>query len=399
VEFPGTEDSQTIEIEVRAYRRVIRRKRYRRTCQCPHVPGIITAPGPGRLFAKGTLGVSVWTHLILDKFLFHRPTHRSLEDLRSHGLDLAAGTVTDGLRRVAPLFEPIYDAIGDEVRRGAFWSADETRWLVFDELGKKQGHRWYLWVFHSATAVLFQLDPSRGHAVPEGHFRGAGRGTLLVDRYRAYQAMKQVRAGDILLAYCWAHVRRDFVDVGKSWPKLGDWTAKWLKRIRRLYRLNRRRLQPGQEPSVRAERDRRLRKAVAVMAAVRDKQLGQKGLHPACRRTLKSLARHWNGLTRFVDHPEVPLDNNHTERIQRGPVVGRKNYYGSGSLWSGRLAAALFSLFATLQRHHVNPRDWLTNYLEACAAGGGKPPANAAAFLPWNAPEHPQQATPQPAVA
>lgn len=395
-EFPGTEDSETIEIEVRAHRRVIRRKRYRQTCQCPSAPGIITAPGPPRLFAKGVLGVSVWTHVLLDKFLFYRPTHRLLEDLRSHGLDLAAGTVTDGLRRLVPLFEPIYEGIAAEVRRGKFWSADETRWMVFDELGMKLGHRWYLWAYHSATAVRFQLDPSRSHTVPEGHFRDAGRGILLVDRYSAYQAMKQVRAGDILLAFCWAHARRDFVGVGKSWPKLADWAAEWLGRIRQLYHLNRQRLQPGHDPSAVAEHDRRLRDAVARIAAARDEQLANKDLHPACRKTLKSLAKHWKGLTLFVDHPVVPMDNNRTERVQRGPVVGRKNYYGSGSLWSGQLAAMLFSLFATLKLHDINPRCWLTAYLEACAAATGKPPANAAAFLPWNLSDESKQAMREP---
>lgn len=395
-EFPGTEESETIEIEVRAHRRVIRRKRYRRTCQCPSAPGIITAPGPPRLLPKGILGVSVWTHLLLDKFLFYRPTHRLLEDLRSHGLDLAAGTVTGGLRRLVPLFEPIYEGIADQGRQGTLWSADETRWMVFDELGMKVGHRWYLWAYQSATAVLFQLDPSRGHAVPEGHFRDAGRGILLVDRHSAYRAMKQVRAGDILLAFCWAHVRRDFVGVGKSWPKLADWAAEWLGRIRQLYHLNRQRLQPGQDPSAVAEHDRRLRDAVELMAAARDEQLASKGLHPACRKPLKSLAKHWKGLTLFVHHPEVPMDNNHTERIQRGPVVGRKNYYGSGSLWSGQLAAMLFSLFATLKLHHINPRCWLTAYLEACAAAGGKPPSDAAAFLPWNLSDEVKQAMRHP---
>ena len=78
------------------------------------------------------------------------------------------------------------------------------------------------------------------------------------------------------------------------------------------------------------------------------------------------------------------MDNNRTERTQRGPVVGRKNYYGSGSLWSGKLAAMLFSVFATLKLHGINPRQWLTQYLEACAAAGGKAPGNVADFLPWN---------------
>ena len=53
-------------------------------------------------------------------------------------------------------------------------------------------------------------------------------------------------------------------------------------------------------------------------------------------------------------------------------MVGRKNYYGSGSLWSGRLAAMMFSLFQTLCLWGLNPRLWLTAYLEACAQAGGR---------------------------
>ncbi len=60
------------------------------------------------------------------------------------------------------------------------------------------------------------------------------------------------------------------------------------------------------------------------------------------------------------------------------------NYYGSGSLWSVSLAAIMFSILATLKRWNINPRLWLTWYLESCAAAGGKPPSEIASFLPWN---------------
>jgi len=33
------------------------------------------------------------------------------------------------------------------------------------------------------------------------------------------------------------------------------------------------------------------------------------------------------------------MDNNEAERRLRNPVVGRKNYYGNGSVWSGVLSA------------------------------------------------------------
>ena len=73
---------------------------------------------------------------------------------------------------------------------------------------------------------------------------------------------------------------------------------------------------------------------------------------------------------RFVDDPRIPMDNNTSERLERGPAVARKNFYGSGSLWSGQLMAALFSILATLALWQLNPRKWLTWYFEHCAAAG-----------------------------
>src|SRR5262249_45219758 len=86
---------------------------------------------------------------LLDKFLFYRSTYRLLEDLRTQGLDLSQGTLTDGLQRLLPLFEPLYDHLVEHSRRQALWHADETRWLVFATREGKVGYRWYLWVFHA----------------------------------------------------------------------------------------------------------------------------------------------------------------------------------------------------------------------------------------------------------
>ena len=61
-----TEDAEQIEIEVSAYRRVIRRRRYRRTCTCDG-PITLTAPPPPKLIPKGRYGLSVWVEILLDK--------------------------------------------------------------------------------------------------------------------------------------------------------------------------------------------------------------------------------------------------------------------------------------------------------------------------------------------
>ena len=378
-----TDDSEEIEIEVSAYRRVIRRRRYRRGCTCEGPTTIIAPPAP-KLIPKGRYGVSVWVEVLLDKYFGYRPTERLLSSWRLLDLDLAAGTVTDGLQRLEALLRPIYEALQERNRQGNLHQADETRWPVFILTEGKQGYGWWLWVVLGPDSVAFLLNVSRGHEVPENHFRAESRGVLVVDRYSAYKAMSWVKQGFVVLAFCWAHVRRDFIRVGKGWPQLKTWALEWLRRIRVLYRLNKRRLEAGKGSAAFREADACLRQAVAAMKTQMETELARADLATPCRKALKSLREHWEGLTRFVDDPRIPMDNNGSERCGRGPAVARKNFYGSGSKWSGQLAAAAFSIFATLAMWKLNPRKWLTWYFEECAAAGGKVPEDIQAFLPWN---------------
>ena len=117
---------------------------------------------------------------------------------------------------------------------------------------------------------------------------------------------------------------------------------------------------------------------------LRDAQLQEANLHPAKRRVLQSMQEHWEGLTLFVDNPQVPMDNNASERTLRVAALCRKNYYGSGCEWSGKLAAWMFSILATLKKWRINPRKWLTAYLQACAEAGGKVAKDEDKWMPWN---------------
>ena len=120
------------------------------------------------------------------------------------------------------------------------------------------------------------------------------------------------------------------------------------------------------------------------MAQSRDAELAQPDLRVPRRKILESLREHWHGLTQFVDPPEMPMDNNGAERVGRPVAMGRKNYYGSGSVWSGQLMAMMMTLFQTLALHGVEDRVYLTAYLEACAQNQGQPPSDLTPWLPWN---------------
>jgi transposase len=311
------------------------------------------------------------------------------------GLNVAPSTVNAGLERLEPLFTPIYTALQERNRLSAYQQADETRWLVFVEKEGKQGHRWWLWVFNGEDTSVFVLDPYRSHDVPEGHFTAGVSVLLLVDRLASYKAMAPVKEGLILLAFCWAHVRRDFIAAAKSFPELKPWALDWLKRIRQAYRCHRERRALLNTPEF-AKPDAELRAVVAQMKTTAAEQLADAKLRQPCRKVLVSLQEHWTGLTRFVEDPRIPMDNNASERSLRGAALGRKNYYGSHAEWSGRLAMMLFSVFATLPKWKINPRTWLRWYLDACAVAGGQAPTDIQAYLPWNLSEEQRQTLSQP---
>jgi transposase len=397
-DIPGTAAGDILEIDVRAHRRRYHRQRYRRRCTCPNQPAVVTAPPPDKLIPKSNIGISIWVLILQRKFEFFQPLYRVVAELRSHALHLPTGTIIGGLQKLVPLFQPLYELLVEHNRHEEHWHCDETRWPVFVKRKDKAGFCWNLWIFAAKESIVFVLDPTRAHNVPEGHFGNDAQGIVNVDRYSAYKAMAQVKSGQLILAFCWAHVRRDFLAVLTSWAELTDWAWSWVEEIGLLYQLNDNRLSLQQvetssqeqdpaaltQKAAHAEADQLVRAQLEHLRERRDHELSQPNLRQPQRKVLASLCNHWSGLTVFVDHPEVPMDNNEAERRQRGPVVARKNFYGSGSLWSGRLAAMLFSLFQTLQVWGMDTGKWLTAYLSACAKADRKPPPDPQCFLPWN---------------
>jgi len=379
-EFPKTEDSEEIHWEVRLVRRVYKRRRYYSTCDCKGTPRIVTAPIVPKLVPKGKFSTGFWAQLILEKFLFQRPLYRIRKALAMEGLSISQGTITGGLKRIGEVLQPLYARILERSRTAKHWHMDETGWKVFVEIADKIGFRWWLWVIVTRDTCVYLLDPSRSARVPRDHLGENAKGIASVDRYVAYKKLSK----NIRLSYCWAHVRRDFIRIWRGYKTLQPWSRAWIKRIKNLYRLNKDRLQVRSNIEEFRKKDLLLGEAIALMEKKRAQQLTNKTLHKTQRKVLESMSRHWEGLTIFVDHPDIPMDNNEAERRLRTPVVGRKNYYGNNSVWSGMLTAALFTIIQTLLKNHINPKKFLIAYFDACAENGGKPPDNLDSFLPWN---------------
>ena len=420
--FPGDEESDIVEISVNAYCRHICRKRYKKSCTCPNSPAIIVAPPPPKIIPKSPYGISIWAHILLGKFLYAQPLQRIIRDLCNSGLPIASGSLTGGLQKIAELFIPLQLALHEHQMTESRFHNDESRWEVFVDYDGKIGHRWQLWVTKSPEVIYYQIAPTRSASVPLAHFSEleATEAIMVCDRYGAYKKLARLNAA-IILAFCWAHVRRDFLDVAKGFPALKEWAFTWVTEIGTLYYLNQQRLAHWQETlpltgqsllfqqaqKCLEQQLEQMKESCALLLqadqlaisssrttvkkspstkskrTMIEPELQSGELNIAQRKLLHSLQNHWHGLIVFLTHPEVAMDNNAAERAIRNPVIGRKNYYGSGSVWSSALAAMMFSLLQTIELWKLNPRNWLQEYLTACANNGGKAPPDLTTFLPW----------------
>jgi len=171
------------------------------------------------------------------------------------------------------------------------------------------------------------------------------------------------------LAFCWAHQRREFIDLKTKYPELSNWAKEWLERIGSLYYINNERIKYNQQDSLFREYDQKLREKLDEVSSLINREYS----HPAQTAIMNSMKEHWEGLTLFVDNPEILIDNNLAERMIRPVVLGRKNYWGNHAIWAGQLTAAMFSIIQTCLMYSISPRAYLTYYLTECAKRGSAP--------------------------
>ena len=386
----GAEESTLVEIEVKAHKRVIRRSRWRRACECASSPMEVSARPVPRLFPRTLYGTSFWARFLFEHCACFRPLHRVAAWFSSQGLPVSPGTLADSLKRFVPLFEPLAAAILAHQNKAVLRHADETGWRVQELRGEDRSSRAWLWASVSSDAVYFHIDPSRSAEAAGKLFAEGLLDTVIVcDRYSAYKRLARLREGKVTLAFCWSHMRRDFVECAAGQVRLTDWCQGWIERIASIYRLNEARLahyDPGierQTPAFDAAQGA-LKEALDGLFAQAELELA--GLPDPARegKALRSLLNHREGLSVFVDRPQVPLDNNRAERFLRGPAIGRRLSFGSDSEDGARFTAIMYSVVGTLSMNGIDILSWLDAWLAACAENDRKPPGDLSSWLPWS---------------
>ena len=204
----GERCTTIVEIDVKAHTRRIVRRRWRRRCDCAHVPREVIAPAPDRLFPGTPYGTTVWARVLFERYVCHRPLNGVADWLTRQGLALSAGTLGNSVTRFVPLFEPLGEAILEHQHAAPVRHGDETGWRIQELRESGRSGRAWLWVSVTEEAVYFHIDPARSAEAALVVFGGAVAGqVLVVDRLSTYKKLvRVVLDGRLTLAWCWAYV-------------------------------------------------------------------------------------------------------------------------------------------------------------------------------------------------
>ncbi|WP_135552685.1 IS66 family transposase [Paenibacillus cymbidii] len=377
-----SEDAYEVDIQIKLVRIHHRRKRAARTCDC-QAKRMVTAPKPPAIIPKGKFSHAFLAYVIVMKYVFQVPLHRLLQWFHMQGLLLTASTLIGNFKVLGQRLQPLYERLVQINGQADHWHVDETGWKMFAQSDKKDNANWWLWVFACKQTVVYVVDSSRSASVLLAHLKKGVRGIVSSDRYSSYLKLSRLRPG-ITNAFCWAHLRRDFLKAGKEHIRLQPWSPLWLDRIRQLYRLNRQRLTVADAGTL-------LEQAMVHFFAEAQRELQSPDLHPRQRTILKNTLKNQAALCVFVEQPHVPMDNNRAERLLRLAALGRKNYYGCHAQWSGDFTAICLSILQTAAQHGLNAQAYLRYILDELAHHpAGHPDLDA--LLPWKIPDEQVQA-------
>ena len=177
----------------------------------------------------------------------------------------------------------------------------------------------------------------------------AWRGSLVCDDFSGYKALF---IQGVTEAGCMAHARRKFIELHIAHKSTVAATA--VELIGQLYGIER---EVKDLPPEQRLQERRTR-ATPIAQALHGWLTAQRVKVTDGTATAKAIdysLNRWAALTRYLDDPRLPIDNNHDEQQIRPWATGRKNWLFAGTLMAGQRAAAIMSLIQSAKLNGHDP--------------------------------------------
>jgi transposase len=357
----------------------IRRPKY----GCRACGSIHQAPAPERLIAKGMATPGLVAQVLVSKYCDHTPLYRQSQILARHGVELDRSTLANWVGGACWWLEPLHERLAANIfASGKLFAGDTTIPVLDPGRGRtKTGRLWVYtrddrpWAGPEPPAAVYIYSPDRKAERPASHLE-TFKGVLQVDGYAGFERL--TLGGAVVLAACWAHVRRKFYEFHQATGS--PIAAEALERIAALYAIEGH--IKGQSAEARRAARAQARPLVEAMKLWFAQQLDRIPGGGALADAIRYALARWPALCRFLDDGRIELDNNPVERAIRPVALGRKNHLFAGSDCGGRRWAMISSLIASAKLNGVEPYAYLKDVLERMARG--HPASRLDQLLPWN---------------
>jgi transposase len=330
---------------------------------------------------RSNAGASLLAELLMDKYMYHLPFHRSIAMFKLAGVSIPASTVNGWFTGSSDLLRALYYRLRDIVLASDYIQVDESTVPVINN-EKHRAVKSYLWVVRSVMDNLMFFHYDKGSRAQKvviellQNFQGA----IQTDGYDAYSIYENKKG--VLLLGCWAHARRKFNDALKE----DESGAKYaLEQIGMLYNVEAMATDQELDHDQRAALRERL--AYPILCAFEKwivnyypKALVQGRMYKALTYTYSLFQR----LSRYHLDGRYQIDNNLVENAIRPLAVGRKNYLFCGNHNAAENAAIMYSLLGCCKSCDVNPREWLTDVLTRIPAYNNDYSWDLSELLPHN---------------
>ncbi len=294
---------------------------------------VVQAAAPERLIENGLPTGALVAHVLVAKYADHTPLYRQAQIYARQGITLDRSTLADWVGRAAFALRPVHVRLLEQLKQSTKLFADETTAPVLDPgRGRtKKGQLWAYarderpWAGHAPPGVAYVYAPDRKHARPAEHLAGFA-GILQVDGYGAYADLAE--RGDVALAFCWSHVRRQFYDIQAKSP--APIASEALLRIAPLYAVEAD-IRGRSSDERREARQRRTKPLVDALHVWLQAKLAAVSGKSTIAEAIRYALSRWDGLCRFIDDGRIEIDSNVVERAIRPIALGRKNHLFAGS--------------------------------------------------------------------
>jgi transposase len=292
-------------------------------CNCPALP----IQGPVTIGPQMTALITYFN--VEHSLPYERLTQITADVL---GFAISQGTVANKLGHMLTKAKGIIQRIKAHVIASAWTGSDETGTHV-------GGKKFWQWVWQSPLASYYVVDKRRGYAVVKEHFTESYQGVLIHD---CWSAQNNTPAGAHQL--CHAHLVRNLqyaIDKERS---------AFAYRVQRLLLKSERARDAIWQEGVSLEK----RKAVIQFYQHELANLLEIPLvHKEERRLQKRLIKHQDWIFPFMSYPDVPADNNSSERAIKAAKLKDKVSGGFRSEPGAFRFAQLLSLTQTLRKQHL----------------------------------------------